>query len=249
MAAAKREKAVSYLRVSGASQIDGHGFQRQFEAVQDWAKASGCRIEREYRELAVSGTKDGDERPVFRRMVTDLLSNGIRTMVVESLDRLAREYRVQESLLVYLASKGISLIAANTGEDITAAILDDPMKKALVQMQGVFSELDKALLVRKLRKAREAQREQTGKCEGQKLYGELPGEAEVVERIQQLRRKPRGRERLSFAAIAKRLNAEGIRTRSDGEWRAEQVRRVLVPKVNQARRKRPRKSAQVGTRT
>jgi hypothetical protein len=49
---------------------------------------------------------------------------------VERLDRLAREYVVQEQLLIYLASKGIVLLNASSGENITEAINSDPMKKA-----------------------------------------------------------------------------------------------------------------------
>ena len=39
-------------------------------------------------------------------------------LFVESLDRLAREYRIQEQMLIYLASKNINLIASNTGENV-----------------------------------------------------------------------------------------------------------------------------------
>ena len=45
-------------------------------------------------------------------------------------------------------------VSASTGEDVTATMRDDPMRKALIQIQGVFAELDKSLLVRKLRKGR-----------------------------------------------------------------------------------------------
>ena len=31
-------KAVAYLRVSGPSQLDGNGFERQLEAVAAWAE-------------------------------------------------------------------------------------------------------------------------------------------------------------------------------------------------------------------
>ena len=47
----------------------------------------------------------------------------------------------------------IDLYSANTGENVTQAIKDDPVKKAMVQMQGVFAELEKSRLVKKLRKA------------------------------------------------------------------------------------------------
>ena len=72
--------------------------------------------------------------------------------------------------MIYLASKGITLIAANTGENVTEAITSDPMRKAMVQMQGVFAELDKSMLVKKLRKARDRKRQETGRCEGPKPF-------------------------------------------------------------------------------
>ena len=80
-------------------------------------------------------------------MVADILSDDCKTIIVEDLTRLAREYRVQENILIYLASKKINLISANTGENITEAIVSDPMRKALVQVQGIFGELDKSMLV------------------------------------------------------------------------------------------------------
>ena len=67
----------------------------------------------------------------------------------------------------------IALYSANTGENVTQAIKDDPIKKAMVQMQGVFADPEKSRLVRKLRKARDAVREKKGRCEGIKPYGSL----------------------------------------------------------------------------
>ncbi|HSP97156.1 MAG TPA: recombinase family protein [Candidatus Dormibacteraeota bacterium] len=48
-----------------------------------------------------------------------------------------------------------------------------------------------------------------------------------MERIHQLHRKPRGRERLSYGAIAATLNAERLPTRTGVPWRAGTVRRIL----------------------
>lgn len=39
------------------------------------------------------------------------------------------------------------------------------------------------------------------RCEGRKPFGAKPGDAEVVAYILELRRKPKGGERLSFQAI------------------------------------------------
>jgi hypothetical protein len=64
-------------------------------------------------------------------------------------------------------------------------------------------------------------RRATGRCEGRQPYGTRPGETDVVALIHKLRRKPRGGERLSFNAIADRLNAEGHPTRTGRPWAPE----------------------------
>jgi hypothetical protein len=50
---------------------------------------------------------------------------------------------------------------------------------------------------------------------------------EVLAYIRKLHRKPRGGERLSYAAIAERLNAEGIRTRTGRAWAPGTVYGIL----------------------
>ena len=223
-------KAYGYLRVSGRGQIRGHGFARQLETIKTYAKGQGYEIETVFKDKAVSGTNDETHRPQFTEMIEDILSNGVRTVVVESLDRLARAYRIQEQLLVYLASRNIILINASTGEDVTQAINDDPMKRAMIQVQGIFSELDKNLLVRKLRKARDAKKKAIGKCEGIKRYGEdNPAEQAIIKRIRYLRRLPRGlnKKRATYQSICDQLNAEGLTTQRGKPWAPAQVWNIL----------------------
>ncbi len=224
----KQTGAYAYLRVSGQGQLNGSGFDRQKEAIQAFCKASGYKIEEVFQE-AVSGTTEETDRPAFGNMVTAIRANGVDTIVVESLDRLAREYRIQEQLLIYLASKGIHLIAANTGENVTQAVMDDPMKKALIQIQGIFAELDKSLLVRKLRKAREMKRQQVGKCEGRKGYLETDKGKELLALIRKLRRKPRtkGKRRMTFEKVAHRLNEMGYSGANGNIFTDNNVRAIL----------------------
>lgn len=212
---------VSYLRVSGKGQVDGTGFDRQRDTIAAWAKHTGATVEREYREEGISGTLDEANRPEFARMVEDLLSNGCRTIVVESLDRFARDLSVQMQLLAYLISKGLTLISASTGDDVTAAVADDPMRRAMVQMQGIFHELDKNLLVRKLRKGRETRRAEGRKVEGRPFFGQKPGEAETLQRIKELWRKPHNGQRRSLQEICDLLNSEPEKypTRAGGLWK------------------------------
>ena len=216
----------AYLRVSSKGQTMGHGYDRQHQAIETYCKSHRHKIARVYRE-SISGTTDTDGRPEFKAMVTGILKNGVNTIVVESLDRLAREYRVQEQLMVYLASKGINLIAANTGENVTKAISDDPMKKAMIQMQGIFAELDKSLTVRKLRKAREQVRKDRGKCEGRKSYAETPEGLEVLQVIRRLRRKGKGKKLPSYVQVAEHLNGLGHRSKNGKPFSGNVVCNIL----------------------
>jgi len=226
----KKKKIFAYLRVSGPNQIKGSGFDRQLKTIKKLCNQSGYKIERVFREQ-ISGTKDETKRPVFNDMVKEILSDGVNTIIVEQLDRLARQYFIQETLLIYLASKEITLIVANTGENITEAIQADPMKKALVQMQGVFAELDKNQLSLRLYKGRQAKKKKEDWQEGPKLYGkhpDLPKEKEVLKKIAYMRRKTAKNKRpTTYQKIADYLNKKDIKTRSGKQWSASLVCNIL----------------------
>lgn len=204
------QEAVSYSRVSTDFQSKGHGFTRQEKVIRDHAQSTGLNLTQTYRE-SISGTTE--ERPIFTAMVQDLLSNGVRTIVVEDLSRLAREYRVQEQLLIFLASKGIDLISANTGENVTQAVMGDPMRKALVQIQGIFAELEKNLLVAKLQKARR----ETGRLGGRK-----PSYSRKLKaRIRRYRKQGK-----TYRFIAEKFNHERVPCNSPKGWYGELVQGI-----------------------
>ena len=219
-------EACAYMRCSGASQVDRDSFPRQIASITSCCQSKGFQLIHEYREEAVPGKLDEESRPAFQRMISDLLGNGCRTIVIEGMSRLAREYRTQEHLIIYIASKGITLISADTGEDITAAMMGDPMRRALVQIQGIFSELDKNLLVAKLRKARERQKDLTGRSEGRKPFGMKDGEKPILVRMIQMKESGQNPEQ-----IAQTFNSEGIPTRGTkkgkGPWKAATIAKIL----------------------
>jgi DNA invertase Pin-like site-specific DNA recombinase len=191
----------------------------------------GYIVEQTFRDCFTGTEADG---PEFNRMLACILANGVRTILVESLDRLARDVMVQSLLLAKSGQNGVALVTCSTGDDVVAAMADDPMRKALVQIQSVFSELEKSRLVGKLRRAREAVKEKTDKCEGRKAFGEKPGERETVDLMRLLRRKRRGK-RMSFAKIAAALNQRSVPTRTGAEWQTTTVRNILSRALSPAR--------------
>ncbi len=205
-----KTQAYGYLRVSGKGQVKKTGFARQEEVIRAYAKKNKTEMAGIFKEKEVSGTKGGTDRPAFQEMMANILGDNVNTIIVEGMDRLAREVNVQDHLLIYLASKDITLISATTGEDVTQATKDNPMKKALLQIQGVFSELEKNLLVKRLKVGRDKVKAERGKCEGRKSLKE--SKPEVIKEIRHLRRKPKGMKRMTFKTVAEELNRKGHTT-------------------------------------
>ena len=178
-----------------------------------------------FKEEAVSGTLDETERPAFQKMVSAILKNGVRTIIIEGMDRLARDLQIQTALITYLASKEITLISARTDQDITKAVMSDPMQRALVQIQGVFSELEKNLLVKKLKVARNRKKEDTGKCEGRKSYQEIS--PELIAEIKRLRKKPKNGKKLSLNQTLEQLNNSGFTTATGKPFTITTLKNVI----------------------
>jgi DNA invertase Pin-like site-specific DNA recombinase len=104
-------KAHAYLRVSGKGQVEGDGFTRQLKAIREYAAAHDIKILNVYREEGVSGTKESADRPAWSELVTALHANGVRVVIIEKLDRLARDLMVQETIIADLRKHGFELIS------------------------------------------------------------------------------------------------------------------------------------------
>jgi site-specific DNA recombinase len=219
--------AAAYMRCSGKASLFGDTWERQITAIKECCTKLGLTLlqDLEFREEAVPGKTDEEHRPAFQEMISTLLANGCRTIIVESLDRLAREYRIQEQLIIYIASKELTLISANTGENITEAMLADPMRRALVQIQGVISELDKNMIVAKLRKARERKRSAGTRCEGRKPFGEDPDRPDEVPVLALM--KQRAAQGWTPDFIAMRFNETKVPTRLERYWHGATISKIL----------------------
>jgi DNA invertase Pin-like site-specific DNA recombinase len=212
-------KAHAYLRVSGKGQVEGDGFTRQLKAIREYAAAHDIKIVTVYREKGVSGTKESADRPAWSDLMTALHSNGVRMVVIERLDRLARDLMVQETIVADLRKNGFELVSV-AEPDLMA---NDPTRILVRQMMGAVAQYEKSQIVLKLRGARVRKRAKEGRCEGRKPYGYYDGEAATLERLKALRA-----EGLGFDRIAARLNEEGVATRTGRPWHGVVVNRILT---------------------
>src|ERR1700690_3383808 len=175
-------KAFAYLRVSGKGQVKGDGFPRQLQAIKAYAAQHDIKVTQVFRDEGVAGTRESMDRPAWSAMVTALLGNGVRTIIIEKLDRLARDLMVQEATIGDLAKNGITLVSV-AEPDLMAK---DPTRILMRQLMGAVAQYDKSQIVLKLRGARMRMRAREGRCEGRKPYGYYDGEEAVIERMQEL---------------------------------------------------------------
>ena len=225
--------AIGYRRVSSRDQIQGTGLDRQSTYIQKFALKNAFQLERIFTEKGISGVVE--KRPAFSEMIAFADAHNIKIIIIEDMTRLARELLLQMQLATFIASKEIDLYSANTGENISRAIYDDPMRKAMVQIQGVFSELERSTLSKRMIAGRDLQRE-TGKRKGKKIKAiDRNGKIKIEGSPRLSEKKPKLAKRvieLWLAGYCKNkiatiVNSEGFRSRVGNKLYSSQITNIL----------------------
>jgi DNA invertase Pin-like site-specific DNA recombinase len=212
------KNAYAYLRVSGKGQLDGDGFTRQIQAIGQYANANGVRIAETFQEEGVSGTKELDDRPALQDLLAALKEGNVKVVIIEKLDRLARDLVVQETILSDLMKQGFEVVSV-CEPDLCST---DPSRVLVRQIFGAIAQYDRAMTVLKLRGARQRMKAKEGHCEGRKAFGARSGESQVIERMREMRSGG-----MAVDKIAERLNTDGIPSRAGKNWHGATVNRIL----------------------
>src|ERR1041384_3623161 len=104
-------QAVAYLRTSSATNVgaDRDSDKRQRDAIVGFANRADFVIIDEFYDAAVSGSEHIGQRPGFTAMLKRIEGNGVRTILVETANRFARDLMVQEVGYSMLNERGIEL--------------------------------------------------------------------------------------------------------------------------------------------
>lgn len=224
-------RLVAYLRVSTVNQVDGYGLDVQRQAITEYARAGGLRIIRWCDDVA-SGSLDALDRDGLACALDAIETGTADAIIVARLDRLARQLTVQEACLALVWSWEGRAFTADGGE-VLADDPDDPMRTAMRQMMGVFAELERAMIAKRLRDGRRAKAQAGGYAGGGIPYGQTVADAElapdaaeqsVIARIQTAHDNG-----ASLRDIATALNSDGIPTKRGGTWHASTVLRIIQP--------------------
>jgi DNA invertase Pin-like site-specific DNA recombinase len=214
-------EAVAYLRTSSAANVgaDKDSDRRQRAAIEGFAHVHGYRVVAEFYDAAVSGADPVAERPGFKALLDRLAGNGVRTILVESPDRFARDLVVQLTGHSFLKTLGVTLIPTTAPDYFTE---ETPTAVLIRSVLGAVAQFEKASLVAKLKAARDRKRAAGTKCGGRKSHIEL--QPDVVEQARQLRQKKGASLRAISAALAKR----GHLGRSGKPFTARSIGKMLA---------------------
>jgi DNA invertase Pin-like site-specific DNA recombinase len=214
-----RVQAVGYVRTSSATNVgaDKDSEPRQRRAIERFAKSAGFEIVEWFYDADVKGSDPIESRPGFAALLNRIEGNGVRVVLVEDASRFARDLVAQELGVVALIKLGMRVLTA-TGDDLTTT--DDPMKVAMRQIAGAFSQLEKARLVAKLKAAREQKKAKHGKCEGRRGYAEAMPEAVALAKLLH-------DEGMSYRKISAALAAQGHTTGSGKPHVASAIQKML----------------------
>jgi DNA invertase Pin-like site-specific DNA recombinase len=233
-------KLVAYLRVSTIEQVDkGYGLDVQREAIRKAAKSLSAKVIAWTADEGKSGALDASNRPGLLDALTLIREGKANGVIVRDLDRLAPAVSVQEAVLAEVwGSKSCAVFTSVPPQEVPRDDPDDPMRTAMRQMRGVFHELDRRLIAKRLRDGRNAKAANGGHATGSPPYGwrvdkpspANPNGALVPEPAEQralARMTALHHDGKSTREIASVLAAEGHPTKRGGRWSSPVVARIL----------------------
>src|SRR5262249_25208847 len=218
----KMVKAVGYMRTSSAANV-GEGKdseKRQRAAIKSYTEAAGYEIVDWFYDKAVRGADPVDTRAGFKAMLDRIEGNGVKSIIVESPDRFARDLIVQLTGHDLLKGRGVALIPASAPDFFTE---ETPTAVLVRQVLGAIHQFEKASLVAKLRAARERKRAAGHKVEGRKFLAEKRPKAVAMAR--ELRRQHR---RMSLRDISTALAEAGHITPRGKHYSASAISSMLT---------------------
>lgn len=235
-------KLIGYLRVSTIEQAEhGFGLDAQRAAIKAAAKAGGHRVVAWTSDEGLSGAKPAADRPGLTDALDAVHEGKAQGIIVRDLDRLAREVTVQEAVLAMVWQSPGSEVFTSTGP-VLRDDPDDPMRRAMRLMIGVFADLERGLIAKRLRDGRKAKAAKGGWAAGRTPFGyhsekkteraadnqhgalvPVAAEQATLARMLEL-----SRERKSSRQIAAILTAEEHPTKRGGRWQSATVTRILA---------------------
>ncbi|MFC1439064.1 recombinase family protein [Streptacidiphilus sp. N1-10] len=240
----ERLRLVMVRRVSTVGQAaDGYGLDAQDADCRRWNRGAGAGHKLVHSvvdgdKTSTSGKSTIDERDGLMDAVQWIADGRADGILAPNLDRLARELTVQEAVLSYVWALGGRVFTADHGEHLEDDE-SDPMRTAMRQMRGVFHQLDRGLIRKRLREGRASKGEKGGYAYGAPRYGQQVVDGVLVDLaeekdVEDMIRRWHDEEGLGPRPICRRLNEAEVPSKRGGKWHPTTVARILSPEARAA---------------
>jgi site-specific DNA recombinase len=214
-----------YARVSSEQQAEAGTINSQIEALKQRVSEAGLALEQEFCFIDDGYSGATLIRPALERLRDTIASGAIDRLYVHSPDRLARKYAYQVLLVDEFHRSGVELIFLNR------ELGRSPEEDLLLQVQGMISEYERAKILERSRRGKRHAAHQgvvnvlsgapygyryitRNEGSGQAAYEIISEEAGVVRQVFEWI----GKERVSIGEVCRRLNQQGVPTRTGKSW-------------------------------
>lgn len=222
-------KVVAYCRVSTEGQKEEGTIELQVDAIKEFVSSMPeTELVEVFKDEGVSGGL-GD-RPALAELYDYVYNsdNNVKTVIIYKLDRLARDIIIQETIIRDLENKGVSVISTKEALDG----FDKGTREMVRGMFGLIAQYEKWVITMRLRGGRRRKARRGGFAGSRVALGyssierELKkntDESDIIRKIYLMKKN-----KLSMNEIARRLNAEGLKTKtSTGRWYPSTVSYIL----------------------
>jgi DNA invertase Pin-like site-specific DNA recombinase/predicted RNA-binding Zn-ribbon protein involved in translation (DUF1610 family) len=206
-------RAAGYVRVSTERQAEeGLSLEAQERRVRDYIDREGWTLDTLYIERGVSGRREG--RPELDRLLASL--DSINRLVIPKLDRLGRSNRHLHEVAALLQAADVDLVAVDGSINTTTA-----NGRLMFGMFATLAQFESDTIGERVRSVSAARVEQ-GKHHGRAPYGYESKDGELVPKEPESSVVRRIFEDFASGlrqrALARALNAEGIKTQRGSAW-------------------------------
>lgn len=220
-----------YARISRDTEGKALGVQRQEALCRELAERKGWPVAQVYSDNSISAT-NGDARPAYERMMTDIKCGTIDAVLCVDLDRLTRRVKELETFIELADEHGTAL--ANVSGDTDLSTTDGRMN---ARIRGVVAAQESERKADRIRRQKAQLAEAGGWSGGPRPYGYEPTrddagrstldivdvEASIIREAAQ-----RALADESIRSICADLNEREVTTTRGNQWRSSTLQRVLI---------------------
>jgi len=214
----KTKRAVGYIRVSTAAQVDGESPKTQETSITEYCSSQEWNLVSIERDLGISGHKT-ENRPGWRKIMSMVKSGEVDVVICLKLSRIARNTREALNIEHELRARGVALVSLKEKFDTTA-----PSGKLNFQVLSMIAEFEREVIKEQMNDNKMSKWRRLEMFNGHLPYGYLwdkaaaeikkhPHESEVLNKIMRLYVNAG----MSMKDITIKLNSEGVRGRR-AEW-------------------------------